>query len=450
MLDAIAVPFEIKGHRLHVSASIGITCYPQDDSDTDALLRHADQAMYQAKDSGKNAFQMYAPVKHFQVMEKEKALDEFKVALREDQLLLHFQPRVDLQTGEFSGAEALVRWDHPEKGVLLPAHFLPQIEGTPLEIELDEWVLKRALDQHTQWREQGLNIAVSVNITPRHIQQESFPEYLENLLEQYPEDIAKYLELEILETSAIGNVSTVTDVMNKCAALGVQFSLDDFGTGYSSLAYFRSLPIQILKIDRDFVRRMLKSHEDQQIVEGVIQLANSIDRPVVAEGVENKELAFMLHQLGCRYAQGIGISKPVVADEIVPWSIRWKKEGFWLRREERSASLTSCYDLNVAIFTTQKWLSDVRRYLTGYDKAHASLFDETSSQFSQWYHGIGTSNYGKNPNFPFILAKHNAAYVLAQELRDKSAAGPVPERDILDLEHLTHEVIDMLKTLGQE
>lgn len=326
ILSSCCSPFDIMGHRLIVSSSIGITCYPDDSGDADTLLRNADQAMYQAKRKGRNTFQLYKPIQNKAQKKREQFLAEFNTAIKTNQLVLHYQPRIDLQSNELAGVEALVRWQHPSKGLLNPNHFLPKIQRTKLEIALDEWVLVAALDQHLAWKQQGLTVPVSVNVTPSHVQQSSFPLELSKILSRYPEGISHYLELEVLEMAAVSDIAKVSDIMKRCTSLGVAFSLDDFGTGYSSLTYFHRLPIDTLKIDKSFVINMLDSRDDKEIVEGVISLARSLDRPVVAEGAESKELCSMLRQLGCQFAQGFGISRPIPAEELYGWLQQWRRD----------------------------------------------------------------------------------------------------------------------------
>lgn len=329
LLQAFLHHFEVNQHRIYISASIGVTYFPHDNSDPDTLLRHADQAMYKAKQIGKNTYKLFDPIQDIKTHTLQKALTEFEEALQQSQLVLYYQPRIDLHTGELVGVEALVRWSHPEKGLLTPDKFLPLIEGNPLEIALDEWVLKSALDQHLLWRQQGLRITMSVNISPRLIQQVEFPDYLSQLLSSYPDDLASSLELEILETSAIGDAARVAEIMRACNEFGVEFSLDDFGTGYSSLSHFHHLPVSILKIDQHFVREMLINPQDKDIVEGVLFLANILKRPVVAEGVECIEIGSALLDLGCQYAQGYGISRPMPADKLLSWAKQWQGEDEW-------------------------------------------------------------------------------------------------------------------------
>ena len=324
ILDEINQPFEIETQRIHISGCIGVTVFPMDDSDADTLIRHADQAMYKAKAEGKATYMLYDPVQDQKLQAQRRALQEFESAVGSGQLVLHYQPRINLETTEVISMEALVRWQHPEQGLLPPGRFLKMIEGTPQETLMGEWVLRSALDQHMVWRSQDVSLPISINISPRQIQTPGFAEFLSAILTEYPQDVADHLELEVLETSAFGDTSHVSGVMRDCTSLGVKFSLDDFGTGYSSLTYFHHLPFSVLKIDQNFVRGMLDDSQDLDIVEGVLRLAAALQRPVVAEGVESIELGMMLLRLGCQYAQGYGIARPMPAERVTRWLAEWK------------------------------------------------------------------------------------------------------------------------------
>ncbi|HAS51970.1 MAG TPA: GGDEF domain-containing protein, partial [Gammaproteobacteria bacterium] len=227
-------PIEVQNHRLHISGSIGVTFFPLDHSGPDALLRHAHEAMYQAKGKNRSGFHLYDPVQDQQLRQRQQMREDFALALQSDQqLMLYYQPKVDLSDGRVIGLEALIRWQHPREGFLAPGQFLPLIEGTPLEIALGEWVTTTALAQQQTWQEAGIRLAVSINISPRHIQMPSFVDFLARTLIDYPAGADGALEIEILEISEIDDIGNAAQVMNACKALGVHFALDDFGTGYS-------------------------------------------------------------------------------------------------------------------------------------------------------------------------------------------------------------------------
>ena len=228
---------------------------------------------------------------------------------------------------EVIGVEALIRWQHPQQGLLLPGAFLPMIEGSHLEIAAGEWVISTALTQVASWQRIGLDLPISVNISAGHLLAPSFARRLKQLLIQHPECDPGCLEMEVLETSALSDIVQASQTLTACRELGVRFALDDFGTGYASLAYFRKLPIDVLKIDQSFVRDMLDDPNDMEIVESVVRLAHAFQRTVVAEGVETPEHGALLTPLGCRLGQGFGIARPMPANAIPDWTLIWPEQG---------------------------------------------------------------------------------------------------------------------------
>lgn len=329
LLSVAAEPVTLNQHLLLVSASIGATLYPQDDADADQLLRHADQAMYLAKQAGKNCYHLFDIAKDIAVKTQRESLEHIRIALDRKEFVLHYQPQVNMRTGEIVGAEALVRWQHPERGLLSPAHFLPVIEDHPLSIELGDWVINDALQQIAHWQRLGLLIPVSVNIGALQLQRSEFVTQLAAQLAAHPQVPPAYLQLEIVETSALEDIAEVADIMRRCRDLGVSFAVDDFGTGYSSLTYLKRLPAELLKIDQTFVRDMLDDADDLAIVKGVIGLANAFHRQVIAEGVETVAHGELLIPLGCELAQGYGIARPMPAAELPAWAANWKPAPAW-------------------------------------------------------------------------------------------------------------------------
>jgi diguanylate cyclase (GGDEF)-like protein/PAS domain S-box-containing protein len=329
LLNAAANPVVLGELTLQVSASIGVTVYPQDGSEVDLLLRHADQAMYVAKQAGKNRYHLFDVAQDTAVKTQRESLEHIRHALAQHQFVLHYQPKVNMRTGAVMGAEALIRWQHPQRGLLAPAAFLPIIENHPLSVALGEWVIAAALQQMTQWKAQGLDLAVSVNIAARQLQQDDFAARLTQLLQRYPQVAPRQLELEILETSALEDIAQVFQAILACQALGVRFALDDFGTGYSSLTHLRHLPAEVIKIDQSFVRDMLEDCDDLAIVKGVIGLAAAFRRDVIAEGVETSAHGEQLLLLGCEMAQGYGIARPMPAADLPAWVAHWRPDATW-------------------------------------------------------------------------------------------------------------------------
>lgn len=333
LLNAAAEPVQLDDHHLEVSASIGVTLYPQDGVDAEQLLRHADQAMYLAKQAGKNCYHLFDIAQDVAVKNKRESLDHIRTALRNNEFVLYYQPKVNMRTGAVIGAEALIRWQHPERGLLAPAMFLPVIENHLLSVELGEWVIATALEQMADWQIKGLEIPVSVNIGALQLQQSNFASRLEELLILQPHANPSNLELEILETSALEDINQVSTAIHACQSLGVSFALDDFGTGYSSLTYLKRLPAELLKIDQSFVRDMLDDSDDLAIIQGIIGLATAFHRNVIAEGVETIEHGEKLLSIGCELAQGYGIARPMPASAIPAWAKNWRPDLKWSRSQ---------------------------------------------------------------------------------------------------------------------
>ncbi len=330
LLAAAAEPMQYGDLTLQVSASLGVTFYPQSENiDADQLLRQADQAMYQAKLAGKNRYHIFDALQDSRVRGRYESLEFIRRALARSEFVLHYQPYVDMRKGTVIGAEALIRWQHPDKGLLSPATFLPAIEDHPLAVELGEWVIETTLAQIEIWLATGLNIPVSVNVGARQLQQTDFVERLRGLLAAHPGVSPSCLKLEVLETSALINVTRVSQVIETCRGMGVMFSMDDFGTGYSSLTYLKQLPVTTIKIDQSFVRGMLYDPDDMAILKGVLSLSDAFHRDVVAEGVETVEQGAMLLQLGCDLAQGYCIARPMPAHELPAWLVNWRPDPSW-------------------------------------------------------------------------------------------------------------------------
>ena len=447
ILGAITEPFESGGHRLHLSASMGLTIAPLDPGGPDALLHHAHQAMFQAKSDRKGTIHLFDPVQDQQERLRRQTRQEFAQALWLDQLQLHYQPKVALRDGRVLGLEALVRWPHPRDGLLAPGQFLPLLKDTPLEIALDEWVLAAALAQRQAWREAGWDLAVSVNLSPRHIQMPDLTAFLTRTLARFPPGAAEGLEIEILEQAAIEDTLAAAEVMSACKALGCRFSLDDFGTGYASLSYFQQLPVDILKIDMRFVRNLLAKPDDLAIVEGVLRLARALDRPVLAEGVESLEIGLLLYQLGCEFGQGFGIARPLPAAEVPAWLGRWQRDRRWQELPAAVAAGVATPHLNVALFSLRQWARELGAYLRGEDGATLPALDEYACQFCHWYRGIGKARYGDRPSYPFIHAAHHRLHVLAANMVDKIDNGQ--SRGVLEqvggIERQVTELVELLR-----
>ncbi|WP_180127633.1 bifunctional diguanylate cyclase/phosphodiesterase [Rhodoferax sp. BLA1] len=330
LIAAASQCFQMGELALQVSASVGVTFYPQAETiEPDQLLRQADQAMYQAKQTGKNRYHLFDAVHDRSVRGHHEGLERIRLALASNELVLYYQPKVNMRSGQVVGAEALIRWQHPDHGLLSPLTFLPLMETDPLAIEVGEWVIATALTQIAQWQQQGLNLQVSVNVGAQQLQQPNFVDRLRTLLQAHPSVDPAKLTLEMLETSALQDIGYASQVIEDCQKMGVAFALDDFGTGYSSLTYLKRLRVSTIKIDQSFVRNMLDDPQDRSILEGVIGLARAFNREVIAEGVETIAHGSLLLQLGCDLAQGYGIARPMPADTLPAWVSSWQPDAAW-------------------------------------------------------------------------------------------------------------------------
>ncbi len=310
-----------------VTASIGATVFPLDGADAETLLRHADHAMYGAKQAGRNGYLFFDAEHDRRAEARFVALGRVQEALDAHEFRLYYQPKVDMRTSKVLGAEALLRWKHPEQGVISPAQFLPLIENTGLAISVGNWVLRQGIKQLAHWLRLGLDITVSINISARHLQEPLFAKHLAALLLRHESAVAHRVIIEVLETTALADIDYTCELIEECRALGVRFALDDFGTGYSTFTYLKRLPIDMLKIDRSFVTNMLSDRQDLAIVEGVIGLSQTFGCSVVAEGVETPDQAQRLIEIGCDVGQGNGIAAAMPPELLLPWVRDYKGMG---------------------------------------------------------------------------------------------------------------------------
>ncbi|TMP48291.1 GGDEF domain-containing response regulator [Pseudoalteromonas sp. S1688] len=302
---------------VQISVSIGVALPSDDGLTCDDILRRADQTMYQAKRSGTNRILFFDPEEESLRHAKHDLLLAAEKGIARKEFILHYQPKVNLMDHQLIGVEALIRWNHPTLGLLYPGHFSEALEHPHIGILIGEWVLAEALKQHKIWTRNHLSM--SVNISPAHLLSEGFVENLRELLISTNNIKPKTLELEILESTTIGNVDQAVDVLNGCRDLGVSIALDDFGTGYASLSYLKKLPLDTLKIDQSFVKKLLSDHEDKSIVTCIVALSKAFGYNLVAEGIESQELEKVLIGMGCYHGQGYYIAKPMSAEKMNLW-----------------------------------------------------------------------------------------------------------------------------------
>jgi diguanylate cyclase (GGDEF)-like protein/PAS domain S-box-containing protein len=457
ILSLVAVPYHVSGIQLRTTASIGVTIAPRDSSDPDTLVRHADQAMYVAKQAGRNRYHLFDVKEDEKVRLQHDTQTRITQALECHEFLLYYQPKVNMRSGKVTGVEALIRWQNPERGLLAPQEFLPLVEGHENIITIGEWVMHEALRQVCIWAESGLELPVSVNIAAHHLQQPGFVAKLADLLsdmkQAYPIMQPEWLELEILETAALEDMSYVDQVIEESLRLGVGFAIDDFGTGYSSLTYLKQLQAHTLKIDQSFVRDMLEDNDDLAIVEGVVGLTTAFQRCVIAEGVETIQHGMMLMHLGCDLAQGYGIARPMPAAAVPLWvesflpspawqesvARPWKREDFpLLALELDHRNWVSC--LLEALRTPSNHVLD------------DNFFNPDLCRFGAWYNSHGASKFGHLAEFIAIGRLHEHSYRIGARIAQlySSNASHLAEELIPELHAANEELFTGLSELRRE
>ena len=314
--ESLSAPFVIDGSELFISTSIGISIYPLDGTNAEDLMKHADLAMYHAKERGKNGFQFYKKQLNIKAVERLEFENDVRKAVQNEEFVLHFQPQIDMQTGRIIAAEALTRWVHQQHGPISPGQFIPAIEDLGLITLFTDWVIRQAGKQLSGWRDKGVElIRIALNVSSKQFMHQQIPDKISTLLEQHKLD-GDLIELELTESVLAEQNADTLAILSSLKELGLAISVDDFGTGYSSLVYLKSFPIDIVKIDRFFVKDILTSKQDSAIVKAIVALAHSMEMKVIAEGIEELEQYRLLREIGCDYGQGYLFSPAVPAEVL--------------------------------------------------------------------------------------------------------------------------------------
>lgn len=341
LLQVLSEPITLPGIRetISVSASMGVSLYPTDATNGEDLLRRADLSMYRMKAEGGNGWRLFEEATEQELVERHQLRREFLEALVGDEIVFHYQPKVDLTTGRVFGAEALARWQHPRRGLLFPGAWIDVVErNADLSIELGRYALNKVVEQLSQWQRQGMDLVVSLNIGAKHLMAPRFLDDLKQALEKAPQ-VAQALGIEVTETVVIEDFERLSDVLGRCRQMGVRIALDDFGTGYASLAYLQRLPADVVKVDIDFVRHMLEDIRAFSIVSGTLQISQMSNMIVLAEGVETEEHGLRLAQMGCQYAQGFAIAKALPPADFLSFVGNWQQPKSWSQAAKRPISL---------------------------------------------------------------------------------------------------------------
>lgn len=316
IIETIPQPLSLQGHEVHVTTSIGISVFPNDGEDPDTLLKHADAAMYEAKSKGRNNFKFFEQSLNRTTSARLSLESDLRMALENDEFLLHYQPQVDMQSGHIVGAEALLRWESPSRGLVPPDEFITLAEESGLIVPLTNWLIKSVCEQSKLWQSAGLPpLRISVNISGQHFSRQDIADTARRYLQANDLDPC-FLEIELTESALMDNKDVARDILGQLQELGLSVAIDDFGTGYSSLAYLKEFPIDTLKIDRSFVRDIATDQNDVAIIKAVVAMAQSLELKVVAEGVEDDQQLNFLQQLGCNAYQGFLFSRPLPAQQF--------------------------------------------------------------------------------------------------------------------------------------
>ena len=319
ILECLAEPYVIDRAEIFVTGTIGITVFPDDGEDAETLLKNADTAMYKGKEDGRNTFRFFTAKMNAEALEYLELENALRHAIEREQFILHYQPIIDLKTGRVTSAEALLRWDHPERGIVAPTEFIPLAEDTGLIVPIGEWVFRTACDQMEAWRDIGLSsLHVSVNLSARQSRDITFKDMIHRILKETGAD-PKNITLEITESLFMREDHRVLAILSEFRTMGINLSLDDFGTGYSSLSYLKRFPVNILKIDRSFVVDIGKDTESQGLVEAIIAMAHSQNMKVIAEGAETEEQVEFLRSRQCDEVQGFYFSQPLPVEEFAAY-----------------------------------------------------------------------------------------------------------------------------------
>jgi len=453
IVSIISEPVPVGSTNITLSASIGVTSFPHDDSDADTLLRHSDQAMYIAKQRGRNQYHFFDVQSNKLTTYREQQRQRLEQALKHDEFFLVYQPKVNMRTGKIYGFEVLIRWNNPDIGIISPDNFIPFCEDSSLIIHIGDWVFSQAIKQLQHWLNTGHDFHLAINIAAKQFQASNFIEKLDRLLAQYPDIPAQYIELEILESAALQDTKKVSDIIIECHKRNISIALDDFGSGYASLSYLKQLPANQLKIDKSFVLDMLSDTGDRAIVEGIISLAEIFKCQVVAEGVESGEHGVMLLRLGCDMAQGFGISRPLTADQVLDWSKNWRPDPNWLLWSETTWDISD-FPLLIAHSDHLAGINNVIQSIKDYTE-NQQLFDLCTHQqcrLGRWYYNIGRNKYHYLEHFTELEEPHKKAHLLGKQLLQLCIENKQAEalKQIPKLEHLRDDVLARLDQLQHE
>jgi diguanylate cyclase (GGDEF)-like protein len=449
LLEAVAEPIRAENVTFRISASIGVAFYPQEgDADALQLLQQASVAMHRARTAGKNRCHLFDSKSDASHGGCPETPERIRQALEAREFVLYFQPKVNMCTGTVEGAEALIRWQHPQRSILLPEEFLPVIKDHPLAEELGEWVIGAALTQMEEWLDAGFEISVCVNVGAWQLQQPGFADRLVKILAEHPRVKPARLELDIQETDPPEDAVALSRLLTKCRESGVSFALDDFGAGHMSLTELKGLPVDVLKIDPVFVRDILENPDDLAILEGILGLTAAYRRHAVAEGVETIEQGLMLLRLGCELAQGYGIAQPMPAAEFPAWAASWRPDPRWTEAFVVDVDERPLLHAGVE---HRAWAAAIEAFLKN-ESTQEPRLSRYQCQFGAWLYGEGPAGRSSLPAFQPIVALHWRIHALAAGIVKFHTQGRDEEglARLGELKDLVDKLADLLNAFGQK
>ena len=452
VIRSLAVPFTLGEEDVTIGGSLGITIIPPDDGRDESLLKHADLAMYQVKEQGKNGWEIFQPAMTEALENSYRLKKELEESLGENRFALHYQPQVELASGRLVGVEALLRWNHPERGLLDSESFIGILAGCDLAIDIERWALEEILSQIEDWSEQGIRPRVKMNIGSRHLLSGRFTDDLRNALSRHPEVPPQALELDITETKSFPEISKVKEIFDACRRLGVSISVANIGTEHGSIAYIQTLGVDRVTIDRRFVRDLPKSPQDMAIVASLVTSAKLLLVDVVGEGIETEEEGDLLLRWGCRIGQGFGIAHPMVPEEIPGWAERYRPFESWSHWAEVPWDPQN-YPLLLAKEAARVFYEN---FLDGIAKPGVSRVEWTDSHRclqGRWIDGDGQLRYGATLEFRQYRDAHEHLHSLIREAILSRDAGDFPRLDTLKeaIREVNAELIrriDQIRSLG--
>ncbi len=450
ILRQINIPFTIGENEINISASIGITIFPLDDSTPDILLRHADQAMYIAKQSGRNQYYLYNTILDNMSDGISQQLEKVRLGLKENEFALYYQPIIDLNNHQIAGFEILIRWHHPKKGLLLPSAFINEISKSDLTIEFEGWIIEQSFKQLSQWNDQNLYTNLYINLSSRYLLHNHLIEFIKEMLRKYPRVNAQQIRFEIVEDVTLEDHPKVRTIIEELNLLNIPTILDDFGTGYSSITYVKSIPVHTIKIEQQIVQGMMESDYNYSLVDGIIGLANAYHYNVIAEGAESMEHCAILKSMGCNLVQGYGISEPLHQSDVLSWVSDFENNFKW---EDQLPSEWRTIDAPLLLIQQNhvKWINQLLNYLSDAVESSSIIpaINHKQCFFGRWFYSHGMKKYQEVPEFMALEPVHHQIHNQARLLLSLKKEGRVSEmqREIENLLKLKEQLLSSVDTL---